>query len=46
MNDANRHNLDTILRYSAEQGLVSTTRSLDDLFVNLDEAKLSRFAGH
>ena len=45
-NDANRHNLDTILRYCAEQGMVSTTRSLDDLFVNLDEAKLSRFAGH
>jgi len=46
MNDANRHNLDTILRYCAEQGLVTTTRSLDELFVNLDEAKLSRFSGH
>jgi 4,5-dihydroxyphthalate decarboxylase len=46
MNDANRHNLDTILRYSTEQGLVKTTRVLDELFVNLDEAKLSRFAGH
>lgn len=46
MNDANRHNLQTIVRYTAEQGLVSTPRSLDDLFVNLDEAKLSRFAGH
>jgi 4,5-dihydroxyphthalate decarboxylase len=46
MNDANRHNLDTIVRYSTEQGLVKTTGSLDELFVNLDEAKLARFAGH
>ncbi len=46
MNEANRHNLETILRYSAEQGLVTTALTLDDLFVNLDEAKLSRFAGH
>jgi len=46
MNDANRHNLETILRYSAEQGLVKSTSALDELFVNLDEAKLSRFAGH
>jgi 4,5-dihydroxyphthalate decarboxylase len=46
MNDANRHNLETILRYSAEQGLVKPTLGLDELFVNLDESKLSRFIGH
>jgi 4,5-dihydroxyphthalate decarboxylase len=46
MNNANRNNLQTILRYSAEQGLVSPKSNLDDLFVNLDEARLASFAGH
>jgi 4,5-dihydroxyphthalate decarboxylase len=46
MNDANRHNLATILRYSQEQGLLETAHSLEDLFVDLDEARLSRFGGH
>ncbi len=43
---ANAANLGTILRYSEEQGLVTSGRSLGELFADLDEAGLDRFAGY
>ena len=33
----NRHNLETILRYTHQQGLISRAMTIDELFVNTDE---------
>jgi 4,5-dihydroxyphthalate decarboxylase len=43
MNEVNRNNLATILRYAGEQGLLKTDRTIDDLFIGLDDATLERF---
>jgi 4,5-dihydroxyphthalate decarboxylase len=34
LGDLNRRNLETIIRYTHEQGLTRQLRSVDDLFVN------------
>jgi 4,5-dihydroxyphthalate decarboxylase len=46
LNEANRHNLETILRYSQEQGIVANVRDLEELFVDLDDETMSHFGGY
>ena len=41
----NRHNLETILRYTHQQGLISRPMSVDELFVNTDEDGYGGAAG-
>ena len=41
----NRHNLETILRYTHQQGLISRPMTVDELFVNTDEDGYGGAAG-
>lgn len=41
----NRHNLETVLRYTHQQGLISRPMTVDELFVNTDEDGYGGAAG-
>jgi 4,5-dihydroxyphthalate decarboxylase len=43
---ANRNNLSTALRYAHEQGLISGTQSLSDLFIDIPESVLEGVPGY
>ncbi len=43
LNEETRPNLATVLRYAGEQGLLQRERSVDELFVDIDESQLERF---
>lgn len=43
---ANRHNLETILRYTQEQGLLSRSYSVDELFVPIPESAFRGIGGY
>ena len=39
MTDKNRHNLETLVQYSHEQGMMKNKMSLDDLFLNVEQGR-------
>lgn len=40
LSDVNRRNLETVIRYTNEQGMTSKIMSVDDLFVNTDDEEI------